>query len=84
MDVISRLEAAGVETCFAFDQTASGGAISSFASDVAYCIDQSASQIVACLVLSPDGGETEPAQDQPDRNDESDQDGGDEQDTAES
>ncbi|WP_159679106.1 hypothetical protein [Luteimonas sp. 9C] len=66
LDVVAQLEAAGEDTFFAFD--GDQGVLLALSREAAR------NQVMACVIMTPDGGESEPQQDRPDQNDDHGQD----------
>lgn len=66
LDIVAQLEAAGEDTFFAFD--GDHGALLALSRDAA------PNRVMACVIMTPDGGESEPQQDHPDQNDDHGQD----------
>ncbi|NYZ64063.1 hypothetical protein [Luteimonas deserti] len=63
LDVIAELEAYGMETAFNVEV----GSSTTFESGQWNL--RLGSSVMACLIMTPDGGETEPQSDQPDQDD---------------
>ena len=61
LDVVAQLEAVGTETFFAVDRDM--GALMALSQQAAE------GRVMACVIMTPDGGESEPQQDQPDQDD---------------
>ncbi|MEF3081206.1 hypothetical protein V3391_03155 [Luteimonas sp. SMYT11W] len=71
LDVIAQLEAAGMETSFEAEGQ----------SDLPSLLQARKAHwsrvAMTCLIMTPDGGETEPQQDEPNQDDDGEQDGND-------
>lgn len=75
LDVIARLEAAGSGTSFGEDGLIhERGVLGRLADDLIHEGERWRSTAMACLIMTPDGGETEPQHDQPDQDDDGKQD----------
>ena len=71
LDVITQLEAAGIETAFEAEGR------SDLPSVVQARTAHWSRVAMTCLIMTPDGGENEPLQDEPNQDDDGEQDGND-------
>lgn len=74
LDVVALLEAAGAGTAFDRLEDEVVEAVQVFLAQ-----DAGVPEIVACMIMTPDDGESEPSQDEPDQDDDGDGRDGDDQ-----
>lgn len=75
LDIIARLEAVGVGTSFEMEDAPDEGRFPQSTALAPHVHGVRAAAVaMTCLIMTPDGGETEPQNDQPDQDDDGKQD----------